>query len=65
MVRFYRFTCKTELRYNKKWGNLNVTVREKSKSSGGDEAWWSWEKAQVSHTEFQMLAGDDRRLEKW
>lgn len=37
-------------------GDVNVTAREKSGSAGGDEEWWPWEKAQVSHTQFQMLA---------
>lgn len=64
MVRFYRFICKTELRHSKRCRDLNVSVREESRSAGGDEEWRSWEKAQVSHTEFQMLAGGDGRLEK-
>lgn len=49
-VRFDRSICKAEPGYSKICSNLDVTVREKSGSAGGDEERWSWEKAQVSHT---------------
>lgn len=64
MMRYHMFICKAGLRYSKRCGDLSVTVREKCRSAGGDEEWWAWEKAQVSHTEFQVLVGDDGRLEK-
>lgn len=65
MMKFHKFIWKAGLGYSNRCGDLSVTVREKSRRAGADGEWCSWGKAQVSHTEFQMLVGDDRRLEKW